>query len=182
MPVTVAQILWVNMVTTVTLAIALAFEPAEAGLMRQPPRSPKERLITRPFITRVFFVSTLMVIITLIAFEWELARGSSIEMARTTAVNMLVFAELTYLFHVRHFTKSSLNLKTFIENKVAFRVSIILIIMQVSFTYLPFFNSIFLTAPLDINSWILIISLGLAKFLAIEIEKIFWRKSGIERM
>jgi magnesium-transporting ATPase (P-type) len=182
MPVTVAQILWVNMVTTVTLAIALAFEPPEVGLMRQPPRPPKERLITRPFLIRVIFVSILMVVITLIAFEWELARGSSIEVARTTAVNMLVFAELTYLFHVRHFTKSSLNLKTFTENKVAVRVSIILIIMQVSFTYLPFFNSIFSTAPLDLNSWILIISLGLAKFLAIEIEKIFWRRSGIERM
>lgn len=182
MPVTVAQILWVNMVTTVTLAIALAFEPAEMGLMRQPPRSPKEPLITRPFLIRVFFVSTLMVIITLIAFEWALSRGGSIEMARTTAVNMLVFAELTYLFHVRHFTKSSLNLKTFIENKVAIKVSLILIILQLLFTYLPFFNSIFSTTPLDLSSWILIISLGLAKFLVIEFEKFFWRRTGLHRM
>jgi magnesium-transporting ATPase (P-type) len=103
-------------------------------------------------------------------------------MARTTAVNVLVFAELTYLFNVRHFTKSSLNLETFIGNKVAVRVSILLIFMQLSFTYLPIFNSIFSTAPLDLKSWVLILSLGIGKFFAIEIEKFYWRKKDLNRM
>jgi magnesium-transporting ATPase (P-type) len=182
MPVTVAQILWVNMVTTVTLALALAFEPAEAGVMKLPPRKPKESLITRPLLIRVLYVSLIMVIITLFAFEWELSRGSSIEVARTTAVNVLVFAELTYLFNIRHFTKSSLNLETFIGNRVAVKVSILLIFMQLAFIYLPIFNSIFSTAPLDLKSWTLILSLTIGKFFAIELEKIYWRKKDLNRM
>jgi magnesium-transporting ATPase (P-type) len=182
MPVTVAQILWVNMVTTVTLALALAFEPPETGVMKLPPRNPKESLITRPLLIRVLYVSLIMVIITLFAFEWELSRGSSIEVARTTAVNVLVFAELTYLFNVRHFTKSSLNLETFIGNKVAVKVAILLIFMQLSFTYLPIFNTIFSTAPLDSKSWTLILLLAVGKFFAIELEKIYWRKKDLNRM
>jgi len=102
MPVTVGQILWVNMVTAVTLALALAFEPAEPGVMQQPPRAPKEALVTRPLALRVAYVSFLMALITLVAFEWELSRGSSIEGARTTAVNVLVVGEMLYLFNVRH--------------------------------------------------------------------------------
>jgi magnesium-transporting ATPase (P-type) len=54
MPVTAGQILWVNMVTAVTLALALAFEPAEAGTMRRPPRSPSEPLITPLLLGRIF--------------------------------------------------------------------------------------------------------------------------------
>jgi Ca2+-transporting ATPase len=40
LPITPVQILWVNMVTAVTLGLALAFEPAESNTMRQPPRDP----------------------------------------------------------------------------------------------------------------------------------------------
>lgn len=69
--------------------------------------------MTRPLALRVAYVSGLMALITLAAFEWELLRGSSIEVAPTTAVNVLVFGEIVYLFNVRHFTKSALNLDTF---------------------------------------------------------------------
>ena len=48
LPVTVTQILWVNMVTAVTLALALAFEPGEPAVMDQPPRPAQEALLTRP--------------------------------------------------------------------------------------------------------------------------------------
>ena len=49
MPVTVGQILWVNMVTAVTLALALAFEPAEPGVMAHPPRPPEQRSSPGPW-------------------------------------------------------------------------------------------------------------------------------------
>jgi magnesium-transporting ATPase (P-type) len=182
MPVTVSQILWVNMVTTITLGFALAFEKAEVNLMNQSPRRVGERLITKPFLYRVIFVSFLMIVITIIAFQWELSRGSSIEIARTTAVNVLVFAEITYLFNVRHFTKSSLNLKTFYENKVALQVTFVLILFQIAFTYFSLFQKIFATADLDFYSWSLILSLALLKFFIIEIEKYLWRRQKITRM
>ncbi len=103
LPITASQILWVNMVTAVTLALALAFEPAEPGVMQRPPRRPSEPLITRELAARIAYVTLLMVTVTFTVFEWELARGSSLKTARTAAVNMLVVGELAYLFSVRYF-------------------------------------------------------------------------------
>lgn len=182
MPITVGQILWVNMVTAVTLALALAFEPAEPGVMRQPPRAPREPLITKPLALRVAYVSVLMALITLAAFEWELLRGSSIEVARTTAVNVLVFGEMVYLFNVRHFTKSALNLEAFTGNRVALLVIGVLVVLQLAFTYAPPLQQVFATQGLGWASWTMIIGLGVAKFLAVEAEKAFWRHRGLQRL
>jgi magnesium-transporting ATPase (P-type) len=182
MPVTVGQILWVNMVTAVTLALALAFEPAEQGVMSQPPRPPDQPLITRPLGIRIAYVSLLMTVITLAAFEWELARGSGVDEARTTAVNVLVVAELLYLFNVRHFTQSALNLSAFTGNRVALGVSALLVVLQLAFTYAPVMQQVFHTAALDWASWAVIIGLSVAKFLAVEAEKAFWRSRGVQRL
>ena len=182
MPVTVGQILWVNMVTAVTLALALAFEPAERGVMAQPPRPPGQALITRPLGIRIAYVSLLMTLITLVAFEWEITRGSSVEVARTTAVNVLVVGELLYLFNVRHFTRSALNLEAFTGNRVAVWVSAILIVLQLAFTYAPPMQQIFHTAALGWASWTVIVGLGVAKFLAVEAEKAFWRHRGVQQL
>ncbi|MHB8950167.1 MAG: cation-translocating P-type ATPase, partial [Rhodoferax sp.] len=124
LPVTAGQILWVNMVTAVTLALALAFELAEPGVMQRPPRPPSEPLVTRILAFRIAYVSLLMIGVTFTVFEWELARGSSLEMARTAAVNMLVFGELVYLFNVRHFTASAFTRDILTANPVAFWMSV----------------------------------------------------------
>jgi len=75
MPITAVQILWVNMVTTVTLAIALAFEPPEPGVMRRPPRPPAESLVTRLLLARIGFVGVLLTAATFTTFQWEIGRG-----------------------------------------------------------------------------------------------------------
>ena len=182
LPVTAGQILWVNMVTAITLAMALAFEPAETGVMRHPPRSPQQPLITRALAVRILYVSILMILVTFAVFEWELARGNSIETARTAAVNMLVVGELVYLFNVRHFTASAFNLETMTGNRVALLVSAILIALQLLFTYAPAMQQIFQSTSLDLLSWAFILTLGLLKFIAVEVEKAVWRVCKIERM
>jgi magnesium-transporting ATPase (P-type) len=182
LPVTAAQILWINMVTTVTLAIALAFEPAEPGVMQRPPRPPAEPLITRLLLARVVYVSLLMVAVTFYVFEWEIARGSSLETARTAAVNMLVIGELVYLFNSRHFVAHSLARDTLTGNPVAFWVSLGLIALQLAFTYAPPLQALFRTTPLDAAAWTLILGLALAKFLAVEAEKAVLRRFGVQRL
>jgi len=182
LPVTAGQILWVNMVTAVTLALALAFEPAESGVMRRRPRPPAEPLITRVLLLRIVYVSLLMIGVTFAAYEWELARGSSIETARTAAVNMLVVGELVYLFNVRHFTAHAFARDTLYGNPVAFWVSLVLIGMQLAFTYAPPMQQLFKTTALDAASWLLILALGLAKFIAVEAEKWLLRRLGVQRM
>ncbi|MCG3171109.1 MAG: putative cation-transporting ATPase F [Pseudomonadales bacterium] len=182
LPVTAAQILWVNMVTAVTLALALAFEPAEPGVMRRPPRPPGEALVTPRLLSRILYISLLMVAVTLVVYYVELARGNSIETARTAVVNMLVLGEIVYLFNVRHFTASALTRDTLYGNPVAFWASALLIVLQIAFTYAPFMQTLFHTTALDALSWALIAGLALAKFLAVEGEKWLLRRAGISDM
>lgn len=182
MPVTAGQILWVNMVTAVTLALALAFEPAEPGVMQFPPRAPDEPLITRSLAMRIIYVSLLMVATTFAVFEWELGRGGNLEQARTAAVNMLVAGELVYLFNVRHFTRSSLRVETLVGNRVALLVCAVLVALQLLFTYASPLQQIFRSAALDLTSWSVIAGLALAKFVAVELEKAVWRRLGVQRM
>jgi potassium/sodium efflux P-type ATPase len=182
MPVTAGQILWVNMVTAVTLSLALAFEPAEPGVMQRPPRRPTEPLITRVLGARIAYVGLLMVAVTFAVFEWELARGSSIEVARTAAVNMLVVGELVYLFNVRNFTTSAFSWKILTDNPIALWMCTLLVGFQLLLTYAPPMQTLFQTVALDMTSWLVIFGLALLKFLAVELEKGFWRRLDVRSM
>ncbi|MFO7543388.1 MAG: hypothetical protein R6W97_11380 [Thiobacillus sp.] len=77
--------------------------------------------------TRIAYVSLLMITVTVAVFEWELARGSSIELTRTAAVNMLVVGELVYLINVRHFTASAFTRDILTGNLVALWMSVLLL-------------------------------------------------------
>jgi potassium/sodium efflux P-type ATPase len=176
LPVTAAQILWVNMVTAVTLALALAFEPAEAHVMSNPPRPVGEPLVTKAMATRILFVVVLMVAAAFAVFEWELARGSSLATARTAAVNMLVAGEVVYLFNVRHFVASAWRLEAMTGNRMALWVTGALVVLQLLFTYAAPLQSLFQSTALDLSSWLLIGGLAAGKFVAVEAEKALRRK------
>lgn len=176
LPVTAGQVLWVNLVTAVTLAVALAFEPAEADVMRRPPRPPREPLVTRVLGLRILYVSALMMAVTFAAFQWELARGSSTEVARTAAVNMLVASELVYLFSVRRFTASAFTRHIFSGNPMVLWMGALLIILQLAFTYLAPMQRLFKTAALDGQSWLVIMGLSALLFLAVEAGKAVMRR------
>jgi magnesium-transporting ATPase (P-type) len=182
LPVTAVQILWVNMVTTVTLAIALAFEPAEEGVMQRPPRPPAEPLITRLLLARLAYVTVLMVAATFYVFEWEMRRGSPLSTARTAAVNMLVFSEMIYLYNCRSFVASALNWAGAGGNRIALAVSLVLVALQLAFTYEPHLQALFRSTALDAASWLLIAALSLAKFFAVELEKAVLRRFGVVRL
>jgi len=164
LPITAAQILWVNMVTTVTLDLALAFEPSEADVMRRPPRPPREPLITRDLVGRILVVSLLMLATTFTIFEWQLARGGDLDSARTAAVNMLALGELAYLFAMRRFGAERFWTRLFAGNRVALGAAAALLLLQLGFTYLPWAQRLFHTRPLDGACWLAIAALALALF------------------
>ena len=182
LPVTAGQILWVNTVTSVTLALSLAFEPAEPGVMRHPPRAPGESIITRALATRILFVIALMVAFTFWVFHWELARGTPLETARTAAVNTIVMCELFYLFNVRHFTRHAWRAETLTGNPVALLVAAILVVLQLLFTYAPPLQRLFHTTALDARSWAMILALGAALFVLVEAEKALLRRRAVRRL
>ncbi len=179
LPVSASQILWVNLVTEITLSVALAFEPAEPGIMRRPPRAPGAALLSGAMLARIAYVSLLMMASTFIAFEWELARGVGIDAARTAAVNMLVIGEMVYLFNMRRFTASSIDFGVLRGNAAALWACALLALAQALFTYAPPLQAVFHTRALDASAWLLLGVLGAAKFLAVEAEKWWLRRRGV---
>jgi magnesium-transporting ATPase (P-type) len=171
LPITPVQILWVNMVTAVTLSLALAFEPPETGVMNRPPRSPAEPLLNRFLLWRVLFVSCLMVAGALGFFLWEQARGESVEAARTVAVNVIVMGEIFYLFNCRFLLAPSHNLRGFTESRPVLISIFAVLLLQALFTYAPLFQKLFGTAAIDAVAWWRILLFGVMLFGAVEIEK-----------
>jgi Ca2+-transporting ATPase len=89
------QILWLNLVTDTFPALALAMEPGDPDVMRRPPRSPQEALLSRGFLSRVAAYGALITIATLGAFVWALAFTP----ARATTLSFMTLA-LAQIFHL----------------------------------------------------------------------------------
>ncbi|SFN56156.1 plasma-membrane calcium-translocating P-type ATPase [Formivibrio citricus] len=174
LPITPVQILWVNMVTAVTLSLAIAFERPEPGLMARPPRDPKEPLLNGFMLWRIVFVTTLLVATSFGMFLWELDRGMELEFARTAAVNTLVMGQIFYLFNCRRLTAPVLSREGFLGNRYALQAIAVLMVLQFSITHLPFKQDLFGTDDLDGASWIRVVIAGVLILLAVEAEKRFW--------
>jgi magnesium-transporting ATPase (P-type) len=171
LPLTPAQVLWINMVTSSTLGLALAFEPAERGIMNRPPRPPGEALLSGFFIWRVIFVSVLMMTGALGLFLWELSAGTGIEKARTMAVNAVVFAEMFYLVNSRRTFTSVLDREGLTGNRYVLFAIAACLPLQIAFTHLPPMQAIFGSAALSPTEWSKVLAAGLMVFFAAELEK-----------
>lgn len=175
LPLTPVQILWVNMVTAVTLALALAFEPAEPGLMKRPPRDPSAAILDRLFLWRISFVSILIGGATITVFLVEKHLEVPIDLARTVAVNTLVCAQAFYLFNSRFIHEAGYRLAWLFRNRVAWLAVGALAVLQLIFVYVPFMNTAFGSAPLELRHWIIPLSIGAAVFIIVEVEKAILR-------
>ncbi len=178
LPITPVQILWVNMITAVTLALTLAFEPTEQDVMKRAPRDPKSPLLSPMLIWRIVFVSFILMVGTFGLFVWYRNQGSSIEEARTIAVNTLVFFEIFYLFSVRQFFTSAFTLDTFRGNRYILYACGLLILFQVAFTYAYPLQELFQTTALTVVQWLHIILVASSVFFAVEFEKWIARSKG----
>jgi magnesium-transporting ATPase (P-type) len=181
LPITPVQILWVNMITAVTLALALAFEPAERSIMQRPPRDPREPLLTGMFIWRITFVSLILVTGTFGLFLWEREQGASIELARTVAVNTLVMFEIFYLFNSRYIKANVLNLNGLLGNRYALIAIGVLIVFQVCFTYLGPMQALFGTTGIDVTTWARIVLVASSVLFLVELEKAVMRRADRNR-
>ncbi len=170
MPITPVQVLWVNMVTAITLALALSFEPMEKKVMERPPRDPAEPLLGIYFLWRIGYVSVFIGGMALLAYKLMRINDADINTARTIAVNALVAGQIFYLFNCRKIYESSFT-GNFFNNRIAFLASGVLILLQLVFTYAPFMNILFGTAPLEAEAWIYPLGIGMIVFLVVETEK-----------
>ena len=185
MPIEPVQILWVNLVVAIALALPLAFETREPGLMERPPRPPDEPLLGPFLILRTFLVGALMMAgaVGLFFYEYhaDLAAGITPERARaesqTVAVTMIILFQCAYLLNCRSLTESALRIGLFSNRYVYFGIAATLA-LQLCFVYAPPLNALFHTHPLDATDWIAPTLVALAGLPVLALEKRFWRRRG----
>jgi len=182
LPLTPVQILWINMVTVVTLGLVLAFEAAEVDVMHRPPRVPAEPLLSGFLIWRVALVSALFTAAGFAVFAWSEWRGLSLEAARTAVVNAIVVLEIAYLFSVRFQRSTSFTLRGTLGTRPVLIGVGSVVLLQLAFTYAPPLQVLFASRPLDpIADGLPILAAGLALMLVLEAEKALRRKLAARR-
>lgn len=179
LPITPVQILWINMVTAVTLGLTLAFEPAEPDAMRRAPRCADEPLLSGFLVWRVILVSVLFVAGVFGMFAWALNRNLPLEEARTIGVNTIVVMEIFYLFSVRNLRLTSLTWSGVLGTPAVLIGITLVTALQFAFTYVPFMQDLFASRPVALLDGITIVGVGITLLAALELEKLIWRRFGL---
>jgi magnesium-transporting ATPase (P-type) len=171
LPITPVQILWVNLITAVTLGLALAFEPTEDNTMARPPRPRGEALLDGSLVWHVVFVSLLFLAGVFGMFTYGVDRGYPLELSRTLALNTLVALEIFHLFFVRNIYGTSLTWKLVRGTPMVWMTVGGVTLAQFVITYLPAAQTVFATAPVRFLDGLLIVGVGVALLIVLEIEK-----------
>lgn len=181
LPLSPVQILWVNLVTAVTLSLTLVGEPAEPDIMRRPPRPPNEQVLSGRSMIMVVLASLLIGGATLAVYLMERDFGESYAVAQTTAVTMLAMGQLAFLLNCRFLNTSSLTWRVFTGNRVLWFSIGTLVLAQALFSYAPFMNLWFDSAPIGIREWALTIGMAAVVFLLAELGKAVSRRLTARR-
>ncbi len=172
LPITPVQILWVNMVTAVTLGLALSFEPAEPGIMRQPPRPPAEPILPMAWTGYMTVVAGLLLVASYGLFLLHQDQG--MDLARTVAVNALVAGEIGFLFNAR--TGLGPVWRGTRPGRAAWISAGLIVGLQVAFTHAPPLQALFGTTGLGMGDWLTTAAAGVAVFLLAEAVKPLFRR------
>ena len=178
MPMLPVQILWINLVAAVTLALPLAFESMEPGVMRRRPRDPGSSILNRFVMTRTLGVAILMTAGAIILFFHEfsilLDQGNSREVAlahaQTAAVTTVILFQIFYLLQCRSLRDSMFKIGLF-SNPSVYVGIVLLILLQLAFVYVPFMNTLFSSAPLTPEAWLKATLAGMIVLPVISLEK-----------
>ena len=183
LPMLPTQLLWINLVAAIALALPLAYEVKELEVMKRPPRRPDEPLFNAFVTFRVFFVSILMTAGTLLLFSREYSNAlnegieASIALSRsqTIAVTFVIVFQVFYMIICRSL-KDSVFKMGFFSNKKVFVGIAIIVVLHSLFIYTPFMQKVFGTTALDLRDLMVAIGVGFLIFPIIGLEKLIVRK------
>ena len=171
LPMLPTQLLWLNLVTALLLGLTLVFEPKETDIMQRPPRDPKKPLLTRSLLMRTGLVTLISLGGAFGLFAWERGiEATNLDEARAAVVNVIVMVQSFYLLNCRSRTHSIFSIGLF-SNRWLIAGIAATWLAQMAFTYLPFMNSLFQTAPVRAETWLYIFGIGVFTFVAVELEK-----------
>ena len=178
LPMLPTQLLWINLVAAIALAMPLAFEVKEPDVMRRPPRRPDEPLFNRFVTFRVVIVSILMTAGTILLFNWEYSRALSngistvkaLTKAQTIAVTFATMFQIFYMINCRSLKDSVFRIGIFSNYTIFIGIGTILT-LQALFIYTPFMQNVFGTTSLDFRDILVSVASGFVIFPLIGIEK-----------
>jgi Ca2+-transporting ATPase len=172
LPILPVQMLWVNMATAIVIGTALIFEPREPGLMSRPPRPVTAPLLDRAMLVRIVFVSVISAALVFGTWFWALRlEHLSIAAARTIAVNAIVVVSVAYLFNCRSLTRPVWRIGLF-GNKWVWLGALVMLVVQVAFTTLPFMQRLFHTEAIAPVWWLRLTAVGAVIFGLVELKKV----------
>ena len=185
LPMLPTQLLWINLVAAIALALPLAFEVKEPNVMKRPPRKPGEPLFNRFVAFRVFFVSILMTVGAIALFSWEYAESLTVGMekadalarSQTIAVTFIIFFQIFYLIKCRSLKDTVMKIGIFSNGFIFLGIGSMLL-LQALFIYTPFMQKVFGTASLDGKGLLISFVAGSVIFFVISIEKWIFRKTS----
>ncbi len=143
--------------------------------MNQPPRNLKQSFLTGTLLRRMLLVAAAMLAGAFGLYEYTLRHAPLMgsrdaeAVARTVAVNVFIMVEAFYLFNCRHARESVFG-RRFWSNKWAFTGFAAIVVLQLLFTYAPFMNDAFHTAPISAVAWCWILAIAVAVFIAMELQ------------
>lgn len=170
-PISARQILWINMVTAVTLAIALAFEPPEANVMSRPPRPPQEGFLTPRLVARLLYAAAFMVLMVFALYILLKNNSYTTAQAQTMTVNALVLFEVFFLLACRRLSTELGILGDLTGNRTAPVAIAILLVLQAAYTYAPWMQTLFASTALPALSWVMLLIPGALLYGLVSLEK-----------
>jgi Ca2+-transporting ATPase len=173
LPLAALQILWLNLVTDVFPALALALEPSDPDAMRQPPRPPKEPLLTRAYVTTIVWQGVVLAGATLAAFVVALGwygHGEGLARAGTIAFATLALTQVAHTFDARSLRGSAFA-PGYRGNRWLWGAVAVCVGLQLLAVYLPGLQRVLGTVPLTARDWALVGPLALLPVAVTEVVK-----------
>jgi Ca2+-transporting ATPase len=167
LPLTPLQILWVNFVTDGLPGLALTSEPAEADVMRRPPRPRHESVFAHGVWQHILWAGLLIGGVSLAACAWALANGVH---PQTMTFTVLTFAQLAHVLAIRSERASLLALGIGSNRPLAGAVALG-VLLQLALVYLPPMQAVFGTEPLPAAALAVAGALAVSVAVGVEIEK-----------
>ena len=188
LPIEPVQILWINLVAAVALALPLAFEAKEADVMRRPPRDPRAPVLSRFVIWRTLVAALLMTAGAVGVFVWEYgqyvqageAPGLALAEAQTMAVTTVIMFQIFYLLNSRSLRDPVLRIGLGSNPAVYVGIATVLL-AQAAFVYLPPLQAVFGSAALEWDDLVVAALVGLCITPVVVLEKWLMRRAASRR-
>lgn len=174
-PLTIVQILWINLICDGPPDLVLSFEPKEKHLMlEKPEKLRKEEFLGKMSKTLIAVISSIAGLSALGFFWFFLDRTGDVALARTIAFVAIGIISLVYIFSFKSFEKSLFKTENFWQNKYLIWGVIYGWVLLLVAVYLPFFNKFIGTVPLSWTYWVLILGWGVFITILVELIKLFY--------